>query len=159
MAKQTNKGSFQKYGEFDSAEELNLAAVRFRKEGDRRSLLELAKENGIDAEDAIDYFDGLYPELASTYIAALGKLEVEQKADKTIVNMVKQLCVEEQFAKSVRKKGKRISDISDILKAKNIGADSLTERQLFGVVVAYYLEGKTEARDRFEELQEKRAAV
>ena len=43
---------FDLFGEFDSAEELNLAAAGQREQGDREALISLAKENGIDQEDA-----------------------------------------------------------------------------------------------------------
>lgn len=48
---------FDKFGEFDSAEELNKAAEGLKEEGDKESLIELAKENGIDPEDAEDYWN------------------------------------------------------------------------------------------------------
>lgn len=44
---------FDKFGEFDSAEELNKAAEGLKEEGDKESLIELAKENGIDPEDGM----------------------------------------------------------------------------------------------------------
>lgn len=47
---------FDKFGEFDSAEELNKAAEGLKEEGDKESLIELAKENGIDPEDTEDYW-------------------------------------------------------------------------------------------------------
>ena len=48
---------FDKFGEFDSVEELNRAAAAQREEGDEEALFLLAKENGIDKEDAEDYMD------------------------------------------------------------------------------------------------------
>lgn len=46
---------FEKFGEFDSVEELNRAAAGQKAEGDEEALLILAEENGIDREDAEDY--------------------------------------------------------------------------------------------------------
>lgn len=66
------------FGEFKSVEELNLCAEGLKEEGDLESLKKLAKENGIDEEDAIDYFDGIYPEFTNVLMAALGKLEIEK---------------------------------------------------------------------------------
>ena len=37
---------FDKFGEFNSVEELNAAAEGFRNEGDLESLMALAQENG-----------------------------------------------------------------------------------------------------------------
>lgn len=41
---------FDRFGEFNSAEEINETAVNLRKEGDTDSLKVLAEENGIDAD-------------------------------------------------------------------------------------------------------------
>ena len=49
---------FNKFGEFDSADEMNRAAAAQRKEGDNEAILAIAEENGIDKEDAIDFIDG-----------------------------------------------------------------------------------------------------
>ena len=71
---------FDKFGEFDSAEELNKAAEGLRNEGDRESLIELAKENGIDPEDAEDYFSGEMEKLAGNRLAAVARLKVEKES-------------------------------------------------------------------------------
>ena len=39
---------FERFGEFDSAEEINLTAEGLKTEGDMESLLVLAEENGIE---------------------------------------------------------------------------------------------------------------
>ena len=70
---------FEKFGEFDSVEELNRAAAAQLAEGDREALLLLAEENGIDREDAEDYMDGVMPELATPLMAAIGKLKLEKE--------------------------------------------------------------------------------
>lgn len=49
---------FDKFGEFDSADEMNRAAAAQRKEGDNEAILAIAEENGIDKEDAMDFIDG-----------------------------------------------------------------------------------------------------
>lgn len=68
---------WDKFGEFESAEELNKAAEGLKAEGDTECLKDLAKENGIDIEDAVDYINGLINELATVQTAALGKLDIE----------------------------------------------------------------------------------
>ena len=70
---------FDKFGEFDSAEEINRAAAARRAEGDTEALMQIAIENGIDKEDAKDYADGIVGELTTPLLAALGKLEVESR--------------------------------------------------------------------------------
>ena len=54
---------FEKFGEFDSAEELNRAAAAQLAEGDIDAIYGIAEENGIDREDAEDYIDGAAQEL------------------------------------------------------------------------------------------------
>lgn len=68
---------FEKYGEFCSHEEINEMAAEFLKAGKEKELLELAQENGIDKEDAEDYFDGFTDCLCTASMAAAGKLKVE----------------------------------------------------------------------------------
>lgn len=106
---------FDKYGEFNSAKELNLAAEGLLKEGDIASLMELAAENGIDPEDAQDYADGCVDKLANTLMAALGKIEVEcrELKPKEImedwVDYIKMQCTESEImAAAVRRKGKSV---------------------------------------------------
>ena len=41
---------FDRFGEFDSAAEINETAANLRKEGDTDSLKVLAEENGIDPD-------------------------------------------------------------------------------------------------------------
>ena len=61
---------FDKFGEFDSAEEINEAAAAQLEEGDIEAVYAIARENGIDREDAEDFIDGAVPELANPLMAA-----------------------------------------------------------------------------------------
>lgn len=70
---------FDKFGEFNSWEELNKAAEGQKEEGDKEALIELAAENGISKENAEDYFDGEINELCNPLEAAMGKLDIEEK--------------------------------------------------------------------------------
>lgn len=63
---------FEKFGEFDSAEEINRAAEAQKREGDTEAVLVIAEENGIDREDVEDFLDSIVPELASPLMAAMG---------------------------------------------------------------------------------------
>lgn len=71
------------FGEFDSWEEINKAAAGQKAEGDEKALMDLAKENGIDKEDAEDYYDGALAELCNPFTAATGKLKIEDAELKT----------------------------------------------------------------------------
>ena len=108
---------FEKFGEFDSCEELNRAAAAQLAEGDEEAILMLAEENGIDREDAEDYIDGCVPELATPLMAALGKLGLEKKAldidgilDDWFSCAVELWRTEEDMAAAVRRKGKCLQD-------------------------------------------------
>lgn len=104
---------FDKFGELDSAEELNRAAAAQKAEGDEEALIALALENGIEKEDAEDYMDGCVEELATPLMAAIGKLNLEKKEYKlqgVLLDWVEDLvtmCTEDEaFCRAVRKKGK-----------------------------------------------------
>lgn len=107
---------FEKFGEFDSAEELNLAAGGLLAEGDYENLYVLAEENGIEREFARMYIEGEIPVLADDMTAALGKLSREQpEAEKQfgslavcVAEYLKSLCDREAFAQMVRKKGRSL---------------------------------------------------
>ena len=107
---------FDKFGEFDSAEEINRAAAARRAEGDTEALMQIAIENGIDKEDAKDYADGIVGELTTPLLAALGKLEVESRELKLAgvlidwTDELKTMCTESpEFALAVRRKGKDLA--------------------------------------------------
>lgn len=108
---------YEKFGEFDSVEELNRAAVAQRNEGDEEALAILAQENGIDKEDAEDFMDGCVDELATPLMAAVGKLEIEDeqlKLQGVLVDWkdaVVEMCTDdEKMQRAVRKKGKCLRD-------------------------------------------------
>lgn len=108
---------FERFGEYDSAEQINKKAEKLKTAGDMASVMTLAEENGIDREDAQDYIDGLEGQMCNAVMAALGKLSVEEK-DLDIKGImsdwtgyIKEMCVaEEGMATAVRKKGKKLSE-------------------------------------------------
>lgn len=106
---------WEKFGEFDSAEEINLAAAAQLAEGDKEAILLIAKENGIDEEDAQDYIDGMAPALCTPMMAAMGKLKVEEtelqpyEIMQDWLTYIQMRCTEEpDMAAAVRKKGKSL---------------------------------------------------
>lgn len=115
---------FDKFGEFDSAEEINATAAGLLEEGDLEGLREMAKENGFDEDDVQDYIDGIYPELANTYTAAWNKLDVEMKELKVCEIMedwVEYIRIkmeeEEEMQRAIRKKGKSLQGcIAELMK-------------------------------------------
>lgn len=140
---------FEKFGEFDSAEEINESAEGLKNEGDKESLYILAEENGLAKEDVEDYLDDCVDKLCNPLMAALGKIEVEEKdlQPQQImvdwVNYIKTQCTkDEKMARAVRKKDKRIKNCigailkesfahqmtidKDIIKAAGISAGGVT---------------------------------
>lgn len=115
---------FERFGEFSSAEEINTLAVNLRKEGDKKSLMELAKENGLDEEIAQAFLDGDILYLCDDMTAAIGKIEIEATELKPAEIMedwteyIKVRCMEKpEMARKVREKGKSLKGcISEILK-------------------------------------------
>jgi hypothetical protein len=107
---------YDKFGEFNSAEELNRAAAAQRDEGDEEALVLLAEENGIDKEDAEDYMDGVIDELVTPLSAALGKLRVEERhlslggILKDWVDEIREFCMNNsELCIAVKKKDKPLA--------------------------------------------------
>ena len=63
---------FEKFGEFNSAEEINRAAKQQLAEGDTEAIYTIAKENGIDEDDVKDYIAGCTETLVTVLSAAVG---------------------------------------------------------------------------------------
>ena len=160
---------FEKFGEFDSFEEINRAAAAQYKEGDLEAIKELAIENGLEAEDAKDLIGGIVDELCNVSMAALGKLKVEAAAlDLPFeftqwVDMLREKCfINETLARGVRKKGKKLTVVlGQLLKASSENCKKVPEeiaraagvqnpcyigtvdRQQFDkIVMKYYTEGR-----------------
>ncbi len=106
---------FEKFGEMDSAEEINELAENLFNEGDMDSIRALAEENGIEADMAELYLEGETPELCDAMTAGLGKIEIEEnelkpkEIMKDWVEYLKVLCMDsEEVARQVRRKGKSL---------------------------------------------------
>lgn len=107
---------FERFGEFDSAEEINETAVNLRKEGDTESLMALAEENGIDKDTLEAFLEGELLYLCDEMSAAIGKIDIEAKEVKCAeimgdwVEYIKNQCFERpEVARAVRRKGKNLS--------------------------------------------------
>ena len=106
---------FDKFGEFDSWEEINKAAEGQKAEGDIEALKELAKENGIGHYEVDLYIEGRIKTLCTPESAALGKIDIEskelkpQQIENDWIDYIQQLIVEnDKFALAVRKKNKSL---------------------------------------------------
>lgn len=160
---------FDKFGEFDSVEELNEAAAGQLAQGDTEALKELAAENGIDEEDVLDYIKGETPELASVSMAAYGRLAVEEKNAKTnkgeemvarvLFQAARGLCLRPSFSVAVMRKGKRLMEVYEIMrgiarkhKSGSVGVACGTDKELNNIIMAYYMQGKDEAEKVMESM-------
>lgn len=108
---------FEKYGEFDSFKEINQKAQELLEVADAEGVRTLARENGIDPEDAEEYITGAEDRLCTVVMAAMGKLDLEEKdleiggilKDWTVY--VREACIEDSaLAAAVRKKGKKLAE-------------------------------------------------
>lgn len=156
---------FEKFGEFNSVEELNKAAERLKEEQKPEELVELAKENGLDEEDALDYFEDLAEEFTTGPLAAIGRIRIEEEswskkdimermALKVIVMILRgMLAYDEELAAAVIIKGKRIDEIykkmkdeAERHKSGNVGVSCGTDEELREIIRAYYLNTGIEER-------------
>lgn len=161
---------FDKFGEFDSAEEINMAADGLFNEGDFDSIKVLAQENGIDDAFAEMFIEGLIPGICDDMTAAMGKLDIEAKELKAPeimedwIGYIKVRCEEDaEMAKAVRRKGKSLKgciaallawswkhqyDVDkEIMKAAGVTAGKVTlgipgVGTAKKIITEYYTEGK-----------------
>ena len=126
---------FDAFGEFDTVEELNLAADGQRSQGDNEALKTLALENGIELDYVQAFIDGAIIDLATPMTAAIGKLDIELKSESSpdlkasMEAMGKYLqahCTEESLARAIRKKGKRLSEV--MMEIRNEAEKRITRR-------------------------------
>lgn len=114
---------YEKYGYFESAKEINERARELLTEGNRAGVIELAKENGIEAEIVEVFCAGEVDYICDDESAAIGKLEIEAKelkAKEIIADWIEYIKVtcykDEKMAKAVRKKNKSVKEcISKLL--------------------------------------------
>lgn len=152
---------FDRFGEFDGLEELNEAAAGLKEEGDRESLLALAEENGIDPEDAEDYWNGDMKTLATLTTAAMGRIHTLQRESKipeeartVIYGMAETMCVgDEAVQKQIMKKGARIDTIWKHMeslarknKKGNCGVACGTDADLRRMILSALEEGADDAK-------------
>lgn len=107
---------FERFREFDSYEEINTKAAELLTAADTDAVRELAAENGLDPGDAEDYITGAERIFCTALMAAVGKLDLEEKELeiggilKDWTDLVREMCVDEDgMAAAVRKKGKKLA--------------------------------------------------
>ena len=150
---------YEKFGEFNSAEEINELAMNLREEKDIESIRILAEENGIPKDYAEIMIKGEWPYLCDPTTAAIGKIDVEV-ADlnpKGIMSdwadYIKAVCMEDgTMAENVRKKGKSLKGcIGKLLKysfenAETVDSDIVRAAGIKASKVTFGMPGQKEAR-------------
>lgn len=145
---------YEVFGNFDSYEEINACAEGLKAEKDRENLKKLAAENGIPEEFADSYIRGEMEELTDWMNAAIGKLDVEGNAYhnnqipvEPILDYLKTLCIEAQFAMAVRHRTKSVKEcmkrIEDNCREiqKKTGKHYVADLTVFHWARDYFLEG------------------
>lgn len=129
---------WDKFGEFDSSEEINEKAADLRKNGKKEDLKILAEENGIDADMMEMFSEGNIDFVCDTQSAASGKLEVELKNYQKqyvanameVVDELNSMMIRERIKRSIHKSGVDIDiDITgdDLAKAIRKKGKSLND--------------------------------
>lgn len=142
---------FDIYGEMETAEEINAVARSLREEGEKENLKKLCEENGIDAELVELFWNGDIDFVTDTVMAAVGKLDVEVKQlkkDKELAEGVSDYLKNraeenEDFALCIRKKGKRMEKVMDLLwkeatKRRKGNSAYVPPRVVFKIAREYY---------------------
>lgn len=115
---------FEKFGNFNTYEEINATAQGLKNEGDTENLYTLAAENGIDKETAQMYAEGKIPCLCDIQSAAMGKLDIEAaelKTEEIMADWVEyikgSIAKDDKLAAAVRNSSKNLKAcIAELLK-------------------------------------------
>lgn len=142
---------FDIYGEMETAEEINEVAKSLREEREKENLEKLCEENGIDAELVELFWQGDIDFVTDTIMAAVGKLDIEikeLKKDKELAEGVSDYLKNraeenEDFARCIRKKGKRLEQVIKLLwkeakKRKRGNSAYIPPRVVFKIAREYY---------------------
>ena len=125
-----------KLKEFDSYKEINEAAADALAREDKDRIMEIAKDNGLDPEDAESFWLGEIEELTTPLLAAIGKIDIESKEIEifgiftdwkgVILDLAQK---DEKFAINVRKKGKNLIDcFAAVLKQESKNRKNIDKR-------------------------------
>lgn len=163
---------FDRFGEFNSVEELNMAAEGQKEQRDEIAFYALAKENGIEKEDAADFWNGDTDKLATVRMAAFGRITVleeeeinknknpiEKRMLQVILAMIKGMCADKDIAEAVMKKGKRLGNILNAMRNEarkhkfgDVAMSCGTDRQLQEIIKVYFTGTDNELRETIEKL-------
>ena len=135
---------FERYGEFDSAAEINKKAEELFGAGDVDGLRALACENGIP-DDYIEMYIGMeIDQLCDDLTAAVGKIDMEVDEMEPVeilsdwADYIRAQCMEDdRFCRQVRRKGKSLEGcMAEIAIWSLINAKSLPKAVIDAMTVA-----------------------
>ena len=69
---------YEKFGEFNSYDEINTIAENLKREKNSKDLYELAAENGIPEIDVILYWGNITDTFIDMHFAGINKIEMEK---------------------------------------------------------------------------------
>ena len=125
-----------KLEEFNSYKEINEAAADALAKEDKDRIVRIARDNGLDPEDAESFWLGEIDELTTPLLAAIGKIDIESKdieifgifADwkGAILDLAQK---DEKFAMDVRKNDKNLIDcFAAVLKQESKNRKTIDKR-------------------------------
>ena len=144
---------YSRFGEFNSADEINTKAAGLLEEGDLDNLRILAEENGLS--DMVElYIENELNQLTDDFMAAVGKLNRELQADEAIASRkripaepiasyLQSQCEELASAKAIRRKGKSLVGCLKYIEAEArkivvVEAQYLPDLTVFMMAADYY---------------------
>lgn len=148
---------YEKFGEFNSYDEINTIAENLKREKNSKDLYELAAENGIPEIDVILYWGNITDTFIDMHFAGINKIEMEKNDYlqekhsinninvEEIANYLKIKCYKDaDFARNVRKRGKNFADCigslegAYVLLKEKFGKEKVTTEILGRVAEDFY---------------------
>lgn len=125
-----------KLEEFNSYKEINEAAADALAKEDKDRIVRIARDNGLDPEDAESFWLGEIDELTTPLLAAIGKIDIESKDIEifgiftdwkgAILDLAQK---DEKFAMDVRKNDKNLIDcFAAVLKQESKNRKTIDKR-------------------------------
>lgn len=152
---------FDNFGEFDTYETFINKAKALMANADTNSIRDLAKENGLDPEDAEDYITGAMNEITDPGSYAMARIDIELKETKVdkaaagyIAMMAKQVLLKKGDQAHFR--GRHFDKIMKALKdkaaAKKQDYACGSDRDMEKIIEAYYLKSESEMKKVVDQL-------
>ncbi len=154
---------FDKFGEFNTYDDFINEARNLFDKGDTQGVRDLAKENGLDPDDAEAYITGEETVLTDPVSYAIARIDVETKtttidkyAAQYMATIAKQVLAKGDHPLKAQYEGKHFKNIMDTMseKAKKNKANYAcgSDRDMEKIMEAYYLDSEREMKKVVEQL-------